>query len=34
MEKNYVRVIGIDPGLEKTGVGVIDFKGSSYKAVY
>ena len=34
MEKNYVRVIGIDPGLEKTGVGVIDFKGSSYKAIY
>jgi crossover junction endodeoxyribonuclease RuvC len=30
MNNNYTRVIGIDPGLETTGVGILDIKGNRY----
>ena len=28
------RVLGVDPGLETTGISVLDIKGSSYEPVY
>jgi crossover junction endodeoxyribonuclease RuvC len=34
MKNDYVRVIGIDPGLEITGVGILDVKGNQYRPVY
>jgi len=36
MNKNgqRVRVIGIDPGLATTGIGIIDIYGNSYKPVF
>ena len=33
--KGYdIRIIGIDPGLETTGVAILDVKGSSYIPIY
>lgn len=34
MANNSLRIIGIDPGLEKTGVAVIDIKGNSFSPIY
>jgi crossover junction endodeoxyribonuclease RuvC len=34
MKGDYLRVIGIDPGLETTGVAVLDVKTSSYIPVF
>ncbi len=34
MENYSLRVIGVDPGLEITGVGILDVKGSQYIPVY
>ena len=34
MKNDYIRVIGIDPGLEITGVGILDVKGNQYLPVY
>ena len=34
MSKSFIRIIGIDPGLETTGVGILDIKGNSYKPVF
>lgn len=31
--KNYIRVIGIDPGLAATGFGIIDYCDNSYRYV-
>ncbi len=31
---NRIRVIGVDPGLEITGVGILDVTGNSYKPVF
>ena len=30
MNNDYTRVIGIDPGLETTGVGILDIRGNRY----
>ena len=34
MKDASIRVIGIDPGLAITGIGIIDINGSSYRPVY
>jgi len=34
MGNDLIRVLGIDPGLETTGIGVQDIKGSNYIPVY
>jgi len=34
MKKESLRVIGIDPGLEITGVGILDVKANQYIPVY
>ncbi len=34
MNRSYIRIIGVDPGLETTGIGILDVKGSSYIPVY
>lgn len=34
MGKNRIRIIGVDPGLEITGVGVLDVKGNTYIPVF
>ncbi len=34
MKNDYIRVIGIDPGLAITGVGILDIKGSRYLPVF
>lgn len=34
MSPNAFRVLGVDPGLETTGVSILDIKGSSYSPVY
>jgi len=34
MKEYNIRIIGIDPGLEITGVGILDVKGSSYIPIY
>jgi crossover junction endodeoxyribonuclease RuvC len=33
MNNDYTRVIGIDPGLETTGVGILDIRGNRYVPV-
>ena len=33
-ENGTVRVIGIDPGLAITGIGIIDIVGNRYEPVY
>jgi len=34
MGNDLTRVLGIDPGLETTGIGILDIKGSRYAPVY
>ena len=35
VRKDYdVRIIGVDPGLEITGIGILDVKGNNYYPVY
>jgi len=34
MKNGYTRVIGIDPGLEITGVAILDIRGNQYSPVY
>ena len=34
MKNGYIRIIGIDPGLETTGVGILDVKGNQYRPVF
>lgn len=34
MKNNSLRVIGIDPGLEITGIGILDIKGNQYIPLY
>ena len=34
MLQNLIRIIGIDPGLETTGVAILDVKGDVYEPVY
>lgn len=34
MEEYKIRIMGIDPGLEITGIGILDMKGSSYIPIY
>lgn len=34
MTKNKVRILGIDPGLETTGVSILDITGGEFRPVY
>ena len=34
MTENGLRVLGVDPGLETTGVSILDIKGSKYDPIY
>ena len=34
MLNNGIRILGIDPGLETTGVSILDVKGGKYQPVY
>lgn len=34
MTGNGFRVLGVDPGLETTGISILDIKGSKYEPVY
>ena len=34
MKNDYVRVIGIDPGIEITGIAILDVKGNQYRPVF
>jgi len=34
MSKKCLRILGVDPGLETTGIGILDLEGSSYRPVY
>ena len=34
MTATEFRIIGIDPGLETTGVSILDVKGSKYMPIY
>lgn len=34
MNTDYFRIIGVDPGLEITGIGILDVKGRDFKPVF